>query len=151
MYTRLGPDRAGNRGRWSADLAERTLSVCRLHKEAQQRAEGPRPKRVESRPKRLTFFYVPIGGGHRGFLPGAAQAGLPAFNGDFGVIIRTAAPVGSHPTKLTPLLEPLENIRPMVALVTGLNHSFQIGTDVRVQRTSCFLSSVTPFTVGTSA
>ena len=102
-------------------------------------------------PKRLGFFYVPIGVVRRGFFPGEASAGLPAFNGDFSAIVETETPVGSHPIKLTPTLEPLEKIQHKVALVTGLDRTFQIGTDVHAQCASCFLSSAAPFTVTTSA
>ena len=102
-------------------------------------------------PKRLGFFYVPIGVVRRGFFPGEASAGLPAFNGDFSAIVETETPVGSHPIKLTPTLEPLERIQHKVALVTGLDRTFQIGTDVHAQCASCFLSSAAPFTVTTSA
>lgn len=113
---------------------------------------APRTSRSQSKPpKRLGFFYVPIGVVRRGFFPGEGHAGLPAFNGDFSAIIDTTTTVGSHPIKLTPTLEPLERIKHKVALVTGLDRTFQIGTDVHAQCASCFLSSAAPFTITTSA
>ncbi len=102
-------------------------------------------------PQRLGFFYVPIGVVRRAFFPGEGHAGLPAFNGDFSAIIETTTQVGSHPIKLTPTLEPLANVQHKVALVTGLDRQFQIGTDVHAQCASCFLSSAAPFTVTASA
>ena len=102
-------------------------------------------------PLRLGFFYVPIGVVRRGFFPGERHAGLPAFNGDLSAVVKTKTSVGSHRMSLTPTLEPLEPIRHKVALVTGLDRTFQIGTDVHAQCASCFLSSAAPFTVTTSA
>lgn len=102
-------------------------------------------------PLRLGFFYVPIGVVRRGFFPGERHAGLPAFNGDLSAITETKTAVGSHPIEFTPTLEPLEPVRDKVALVTGLDRTFQIGTDVHAQCASCFLSSAAPFTVSSSA
>ena len=102
-------------------------------------------------PQRLGFYYVPIGVVRRGFFPGERHAGLPAFNGDLSAITETKTPVGSHPIELTPTLEPLERVKHKVALITGLDRTFQNGTDVHAQCASCFLSSAAPFTVTTSA
>lgn len=110
---------------------------------------APRAKRRP--PLRLGFFYVPIGVVRRGFFPGERHAGLPAFNGDLSAIIETKTAVGSHPIDLTPTLEPLDRLKGKVALITGLDRTFQIGTDVHAQCASCFLSSAAPFTVTTSA
>lgn len=108
------------------------------------KASGRRP------PRRLGFYYVPIGVVRRGFFPGERHAGLPAFNGDLSAITDTKTPVGSHAIDLTPTLEPLEGVKSKVALVTGLDRTFQNGTDVHAQCASCFLSSAAPFTVSTS-
>ena len=102
-------------------------------------------------PKRLGFYYVPIGVVRRTFFPGETHAGLPAFNGDTSAIIENKTPVGSHEMALTPTLEPLAKVKDKVALITGLDRTFQIGTDVHAQCASCFLSSAAPFTVSTSA
>ncbi len=102
-------------------------------------------------PRRLAFFYVPIGVVRRGFFPGELHAGLPAFNGDLSAITESTTPVGSNAIKLTPTLEPLERVKDKVAMITGLDRTFQIGTDVHAQCASCFLSSAAPFTVKTSA
>ena len=109
------------------------------------KASAPRP------PQRLGFFYVPIGVVRRGFFPGERHAGLPAFNGDVSAITETKTAVGSHAIDLTPTLEPLERVKQKVALITGLDRTFQIGTDVHAQCASCFPSSAAPFTVPTSA
>lgn len=106
----------------------------------------------ESRPpKRLAFYYVPIGVVRRGFFPGELHAGLPAFNGDSSAIVQTTTAVGSRPLELTPTLEPLQAVKSKVSLVTGLDRTFQNGTDVHAQCACCFLSSAAPFTVSTSA
>ena len=102
-------------------------------------------------PLRLGFYYVPIGVVRRNFFPGEGHAGLPAFNGDFSQVTESTNPVGSHPLGLTPALEPLGRVKDKVALITGLDRSFQNGTDVHAQCASCFLSSAAPFTVSRSA
>ena len=116
-------------------------------------AMAARPSTTPQRqpPQRLAFYYVPIGVVRQGFFPGERHAGLPAFNGDTSAITASTTPVGSHAMNLTPTLEPLENIKHKVALITGLDRTFQIGTDVHAQCASCFLSSAAPFTVTTSA
>ncbi len=116
-------------------------------------AVAARPSDVSERtpPTRVAFYYVPIGVVRRGFFPGEGHAGLPAFNGDFSAITESTIPVGSHTIQLTPTLEPLERVKHKVALITGLDRTFQIGTDVHAQCASCFLSSAAPFTVTTSA
>lgn len=102
-------------------------------------------------PRRLAFYYVPIGVVRRGFFPGERDAGLPAFNGDLSAIVETRTEVGSHPIQLARTLEPLEAVREKVTLITGLDRTFQNGTDVHAQCASCFLSSAVPFGVPTSA
>ena len=102
-------------------------------------------------PQRLGFYYVPIGVVRRGFFPGERHAGLPAFNGDMSAVTETLTPVGSNAINLTPTLEPLERVKDHATLITGLDRTFQIGTDVHAQCASCFLSSAAPFTVETSA
>ncbi len=102
--------------------------------------------------QRLAFFYVPIGVVRRGFFPGERSAALPAFNGgDMKEIPRPKIPVGLQPLQWTPTLEPLQKIKDKVTLVTGLDRTFQNGTDVHAQCASCFLSSAAPYSVKSSA
>lgn len=102
-------------------------------------------------PLRMGFYYVPIGVVRRNFFPGESHAGLPEFNGDMSKVTESKIAPGSHPLELTPALEPLDRVRHKVALITGLDRTFQIGTDVHAQCASCFLSSAAPFSVTTSA
>ena len=114
-------------------------------------AARPSSAKHENPPRRLAYYYVPIGVVRRGFFPGERHAGLPAFNGDLSAVTESRTPIGSNPIELTPTLAPLERVKDHVALVTGLDRTFQIGTDVHAQCASCFLSSAAPFTVQTSA
>ena len=102
-------------------------------------------------PLRLGFYYVPIGVVRRNFFPGEGHAGLPAFNGDLSQITESTIPAGSHAIELTPALGPLDRVKRKVALISGLDRTFQNGTDVHAQCASCFLSSAAPFSVATSA
>ncbi len=103
-------------------------------------------------PQRMAFFYVPIGVVRRGFFPGEQQAVIPEFNGgDMQQVQQADIPVGSHSLELTPTLEPLEKMKHKVTLITGLDRTFQIGTDVHAQCASCFLSSAAPFSITSSA
>ena len=102
--------------------------------------------------QRIAFYYVPIGVVRRGFFPGEQSAKLPAFNGgDMKEIAQPDRGVGSWPLELTPTLEPLDSCRDKVTMITGLDRTFQIGTDVHAQCASCFLSSAAPFTIESSA
>jgi hypothetical protein len=103
-------------------------------------------------PQRIAFYYVPIGVVRRGFFPGEQDAAIPAFNGgNMKEISRAAIAVGSRPIELTSTLQPLEEVKQKVALVTGLDRTFQNGTDVHAQCASCFLSSAAPFSIKSSA
>jgi len=127
-------------------------AVCALPwLESVARAASPSTTGPGKPPQRLAFYYVPIGVVRRGFFPGETHAGLPAFNGDTSAIIESKTPVGSHAIELTPTLAPLEKIKHKVALITGLDRTFQNGTDVHAQCASCFLSSAAPFTLKSSA
>jgi hypothetical protein len=102
--------------------------------------------------KRLAFFYVPIGVVRKGFFPGEANATIPKGNNFAGQIegVKKIA-VGKHEFPDTPTLTPLQDLKQHVTLVTGLDRTFQIGTDVHAQCASCFLSSAAPFTIKSSA
>jgi hypothetical protein len=52
---------------------------------------------------------------------------------------------------LTPTLEPLESVKDKVTLITGMDRTFQDGTDVHAQCASCYLSSAAPYSIGESA
>ncbi|MEM7143542.1 MAG: DUF1552 domain-containing protein [Verrucomicrobiota bacterium] len=103
--------------------------------------------------QRMAHFYVPIGVVRRGFFPGEAAADVPAFNGGNRVEINvdTAIPVGERPIELTPTMEPLAAIKDKVNLITGMDRTFQEGTDVHAQCASCYLSSAEPFSIKQSA
>ncbi len=102
--------------------------------------------------QRLAVFYVPIGVVRSGFFPGEADSATPAFSGD----IKEHPPVremppGFHPIEFTPTLAPLERMKQKLTLVTGLDRTFQNGTDVHAQCASCFLSSAAPYSIKSSA
>ena len=100
---------------------------------------------------RLAIFYVPIGVVRRGFFPGEAQAEIPKFTSSQEEIVvdRTIKP-GVHELQLTPTMQPLENLREKVSLVTGMDRAYQHGSDVHAQCGSCFLSSATPYSIENS-
>ncbi len=107
---------------------------------------------ADKRPaQRIAFYYVPIGVVRRGFFPGEQNAQLPVFIGDMKEIPQSDRGVGSWPLELTPTLQPLDSCRNKITMITGLDRTFQIGTDVHAQCASCFLSSAAPFTIESSA
>lgn len=102
--------------------------------------------------QRMAFFYVPIGVVRRGFFPGEKNAILPQFTSSQKEIPRVKEiATGVHPLNLTPTMQPLKRFKDKITLVTGLDRTFQQGTDVHAQCASCFLSSAAPFTVKQSA
>ncbi|NNE92008.1 MAG: DUF1552 domain-containing protein, partial [Verrucomicrobiales bacterium] len=103
--------------------------------------------------KRLAFFYLPNGLVRRGFFPGEGDRPLPKFANQNNVwrFEGEAAPEGSHPLTFTPTLAPLHRVREKIALLTGMDRTFQHGTDSHAQAASCFLTSVAPFEVKNSA
>jgi hypothetical protein len=102
--------------------------------------------------QRIAWFYVPIGVVRRGFFPGEANATIPKFSSNRQALPNDARnPVGLHPLKLTPTQKPLERIKDKVTFITGMDRTFQEGTDPHAQCASCFLSSTTTFTVTQSA
>ncbi|MCB1230608.1 MAG: DUF1552 domain-containing protein [Verrucomicrobiae bacterium] len=102
--------------------------------------------------QRLAIFYVPIGVVRKAFFPGEADAAIPKFTSDQKEIPTKAsyAP-GIHPLEFTPTLEPLKPIQNEVTFITGMDRTYQNGTDVHAQCGSCFLSSAAPNTITTSA
>lgn len=106
----------------------------------------------QSVPQRMAFFYVPIGVVRRGFFPGEKNAMIPKFIGNQKEIPKEVEiSVGEQPLNLTPTMQPLEKVKDKITLITGLDRTFQQGTDVHAQCASCYLSSAAPFTVEQSA
>ncbi len=110
-------------------------------------------KQAAAPAQRMAFFYVPNGVVRRGFFPGEAKIGIPGFQGgaDITPVEGAKLKVGSNPLELTPTLKPLEKIKQKVTLITGLDRTFQNGTDRHAQCASCYLSSAAPFEVKSSA
>ena len=102
--------------------------------------------------QRMAFFYVPIGVVRRGFFPGEQEAAIPLGNNPPVIDISWLdTKVGFQPIQWTPTLKPLEKLKDKVTLITGMDRTFQIGTDVHAQCASCFLSSAEPFSITESA
>ncbi|MEM6692294.1 MAG: DUF1552 domain-containing protein, partial [Planctomycetota bacterium] len=100
--------------------------------------------------KRMAHFYVPIGVVRRGFFPGEAEDVIP--KGNLGNVMSSLGKQDPNYRvdrleKLTPTLEPLEGLKHKVNLVTGMDRTFQQGTDVHAQCASCYLSSAVPYTI----
>ena len=113
-------------------------------------AKGSKPAQPA---KRMAFYYLPNGITRRGFFPGEGDRPLPKFAGQNNVwrFEGKTVPVGNHPLTFTPTLAPLNTMREKISLVTGLDRTFQHGTDSHAQCASCFLTSVAPFEVKGSA
>lgn len=103
---------------------------------------------------RMAHYYVPIGVVRRAFFPGEANDVIP--KGNLGNVMKSlgqqdpdfrAKPLGV----LTPTLQPLASWKEKITLVTGMDRTFQQGTDVHAQCASCYLSSAPPFSVKQSA
>ena len=98
----------------------------------------------------MAHFYVPIGVVRRGFFPGEADQIIPKGNlGDVMASLGKQDPKFSvKPLKqLTPTMQPLEAMKDKVTLITGMDRTFQQGTDVHAQCASCYLSSAEPYTI----
>lgn len=107
-------------------------------------------KNAEVVPQRMAHFYVPIGVVRRGFFPGEADDVIP--KGNLGNVMKSLGkqnpefsvkPLG----KLTPTIQPLGKFKQKINLITGMDRTFQQGTDVHAQCASCYLSSAKPYTV----
>ena len=98
--------------------------------------------------KRAVWFYVPIGVVRRGFFPGEDLATIPRFSGNrTEVPTDVKIPVGINPLSLTPTQKPLARVKDKITFITGLDRTFQEGTDVHAQCASCYLTSSAPYTV----
>ena len=100
--------------------------------------------------KRMAHFYVPIGVVRRGFFPGEADATIP--KGNLGSLRRSLDKQDPNFSvrsldHLTPTMIPLSGLKNKINLITGMDRTFQQGTDVHAQCASCYLSSAPPYTI----
>ena len=104
--------------------------------------------------QRMAHFYVPIGVVRRGFFPGEADHVIP--KGNLGNVM---ASLGEQDPnfkvrpldRLTPTMQPLEAFKGKINLITGMDRTFQDGTDVHAQCACCYLSSAEPYSIKSSA
>jgi hypothetical protein len=104
--------------------------------------------------KRMAHFYVPIGVVRRGFFPGEADSIIP--KGNLGGVMKSLGEQDPNLSvrpldRLTPTMEPLEGMKDKVTLITGMDRTFQQGTDVHAQCASCYLSSAVAYEIKGSA
>lgn len=100
--------------------------------------------------QRMAHFYVPIGVVRRGFFPGEQNDVIP--KGNLGNVMKS---LGKQDPKfnvrpleeLTPTMEPLKDFREKINLITGMDRTFQNGTDVHAQCACCYLSSAVPYEI----
>lgn len=98
----------------------------------------------------MAHFYVPIGVVRRGFFPGEADATIP--KGNLGSLRRSLDKQDPNfgvrnLDQLTPTMMPLSGLKNKINLITGMDRTFQQGTDVHAQCASCYLSSAPPYTI----
>lgn len=101
-------------------------------------------------PLRMVQFYVPIGVVRRGFFPGEAEHVIP--KGNLGNVMASLGKQNPNFSdqpldELTPTMKPLHSIQEKVTLITGMDRTFQTGTDVHAQCASCYLSSARPYEI----
>ena len=101
-------------------------------------------------PMRMAHYYVPIGVVRRGFFPGEADHIIP--KGNLGNVMKSLEKqnprFSAKPLKeLTPTMQPLREVKHKINLITGMDRTFQQGTDVHAQCASCYLSSAVPYTI----
>lgn len=116
---------------------------------AQSAAEGSTTPAI-----RMVQFYVPIGVVRRGFFPGEADHVIP--KGNLGNVMKSLGKQNPKHTvqpltELTPTIQPLNEFKQHINLITGMDRTFQQGTDVHAQCASCYLSSAKPYTISESA
>ena len=98
----------------------------------------------------MAHFYVPIGVVRRGFFPGEEYATIP--KGNLGTLRRSLDKQDPNFSvrsldQLTPTMTPLSGLKNKINLITGMDRTFQQGTDVHAQCASCYLSSAPPYTI----
>ena len=113
---------------------------------------SPAPTQAVAR--RMAHFYVPIGVVRRGFFPGEADQVIP--KGNLGNVMKSLGKQDPNFAvkpldQLTPTMQPLEAFKHKLNLITGMDRTFQNGTDVHAQCASCYLSSAVPYSVDRSA
>ena len=84
------------------------------------------------------------------FLPGEADDIIP--KGNLGNVMKSLGKQNPNFSvkpldQLTPTMQPLEKVKNKVNLITGMDRTFQQGTDVHAQCASCYLSSAEPYTI----
>ena len=109
---------------------------------------------VAPMPRRMAHFYVPIGVVRRGFFPGESDHVIP--KGNLGNVMASLGKQDPHFSvkpldELTPTMRPLDSVKDKINLITGLDRTFQVGTDVHAQCASCYLSSAMPYSIKKSA
>jgi len=100
--------------------------------------------------RRMAHFYVPIGVVRRGFFPGEADDIIP--KGNLGNVMKSLGKQNPNffvrpLEELTPTMQPLNDFKNKISLITGMDRVFQQGTDVHAQCASCYLSSAEPYTI----
>ena len=86
------------------------------------------------------------------FFPLETDNEVPVFRGaDFEGVDGATSSLGLHPFPLTPTIKPLAGMGEHVTLITGIDRTFQSGTDVHAQCGSCFLTSAAPYSIQHSA
>ncbi|MEM7009932.1 MAG: DUF1552 domain-containing protein [Verrucomicrobiota bacterium] len=101
-------------------------------------------------PLRMAHYYVPIGVVRRGFFPGEAEDVIP--KGNLGNVMKSLGKQDPNfftkpLDQLTPTMQPLDGFKDQINLITGMDRTFQQGTDVHAQCASCYLSSAEPYTI----
>ena len=149
MKTDPNSTRSLSRRRFLGGLGGAALSLPVLESLSAASSKGGEAKPTT----RLAFFYLPNGLTRRGFFPGEADRELPKFANQNNVwrFDGVEAPTGTHPLTFTPTLKSLHPFRDRVSLITGMDRTFQHGTDAHAQAASCFLSQAAPFEVEGSA
>ncbi|MDA7912026.1 DUF1552 domain-containing protein [bacterium] len=133
-----------NRRNFLRGISGAFLSLPWLESLAVAQTAGP------SSPFRMAHFYVPIGVVRRGFFPGEAAHVIP--KGNLGNVMKSLGNQNpdlsvSQLDQLTPTMQPLNGIKGKLNLITGMDRTFQQGTDVHAQCASCYLSSARPYTI----
>ena len=133
-----------NRRNFLRGISGAFLSLPWLESLAIAQTAGP------SSPFRMAHFYVPIGVVRRGFFPGEAEHVIP--KGNLGNVMKSLGNQNpdlsvSQLDQLTPTMQPLNGIKGKLNLITGMDRTFQQGTDVHAQCASCYLSSARPYTI----
>lgn len=142
---------ADGRRRFLAAAGGAVLSLPWLESFGSERDGGAGAAQTPA--QRLAVFYLPNGITRRGFFPGEGDRPLPKFAGQNNVwrFEGKATPPGRHSLTFTPSLESLHGVRAKIAVITGLDRTFQQGTDSHAQAASCYLTSVAPYQVKDSA